>query len=40
MQKYKMVIGGNYIGPASGKWFDRYNPYTGALRSRNAEPER
>ena len=30
MQKYQMYIGGKYADPASGKWFDSYNPYTGA----------
>ena len=29
MQKYQMYIGGNYVAPASGRWFDSYNPYTG-----------
>jgi len=24
-----MYIGGNYVDPVSGKWFDSYNPYTG-----------
>ena len=29
MQKYQMYIDGKYVDPASGKWFDSYNPYTG-----------
>jgi len=26
MQKYQPYIGGKCAGPASGKWFDCYNP--------------
>ncbi|MBI5910548.1 MAG: aldehyde dehydrogenase family protein [Betaproteobacteria bacterium] len=29
MQKYQTYIDGKYVDPASGKWFDSYNPYTG-----------
>ena len=29
MQKYQMYIDGKCVDPASGKWFDSYNPYTG-----------
>ncbi len=29
MQKYQMYIGGKCTDPASAKWFDSYNPYTG-----------
>ncbi len=29
MRKYQMYIDGKYVDPASGKWFDSYNPYTG-----------
>ena len=30
MQKYQMYIDGKYADSASGKWFDSFNPYTGA----------
>ena len=29
MQKYRMLIGGEWVEPASGEWFESYNPYTG-----------
>jgi aldehyde dehydrogenase (NAD+) len=29
MQKYQMLIDGRWCGPASGKWFETQNPYTG-----------
>lgn len=29
MQKYQLYIAGRYVDPASGQWFDSYNPYTG-----------
>jgi (Z)-2-((N-methylformamido)methylene)-5-hydroxybutyrolactone dehydrogenase len=29
MQKYQMYIDGKFVAPASAKWFDSYNPYTG-----------
>ena len=29
MQRYQLFIAGKRVDPASGKWFDTYNPYTG-----------
>ncbi|TSA13833.1 MAG: aldehyde dehydrogenase [Betaproteobacteria bacterium] len=29
MQKYEMYIDGKFVAPASGRWFDSFNPYTG-----------
>jgi aldehyde dehydrogenase (NAD+) len=29
LQKYRMYIGGEWLDPASGEWFESYNPYTG-----------
>ncbi|MDJ0951460.1 MAG: aldehyde dehydrogenase [Alphaproteobacteria bacterium] len=29
LEKYQMHIGGQAIDPASGEWFESYNPYTG-----------
>jgi aldehyde dehydrogenase (NAD+) len=29
LQKYRMYIGGEWVDPASGEWFESYNPYTG-----------
>ncbi len=30
MQKYRMLIGGEWVDPAAGQWFESYNPYTGS----------
>jgi len=37
MQKYQLYIGGEYAPPASGKWFDSYNPYTGEVWAQIAQ---
>ena len=29
MLKYQMLIGGERVNPASGEWFESFNPYTG-----------
>src|SRR5438552_1919027 len=29
MQQYQLYLEGKSVDPASGKWFDSYNPYTG-----------
>lgn len=29
MQKYQMYIGGEWVAPASGEWFESFNPFTG-----------
>jgi acyl-CoA reductase-like NAD-dependent aldehyde dehydrogenase len=29
LQKYRMYIAGEWVDPASGEWFESYNPYTG-----------
>lgn len=29
LQKYRMFIGGEWVAPASGEWFESHNPYTG-----------
>jgi len=29
MQRYRMYIGGQHVDPASGTWFETFNPYTG-----------
>ncbi len=29
LKKYQMYIGGEWVDPASGEWFESYNPYTG-----------
>ena len=29
MQKYQMYIGGEWVAPSSGEWFESYNPFTG-----------
>jgi aldehyde dehydrogenase (NAD+) len=29
MQKYHMYIGGEWVAPSSGEWFESYNPFTG-----------
>jgi acyl-CoA reductase-like NAD-dependent aldehyde dehydrogenase len=36
MQTYKHYIGGAWVEPASGKWFDSLNPYTGEVWARMA----
>jgi hypothetical protein len=28
-QKYHMYIGGEWVAPSSGEWFERYKPFTG-----------
>ena len=30
MKKHQMLIGGKWVDPASGKWFESMNPFTGA----------
>ncbi len=30
MQKYRMLVAGEWVDPASGEWFESYNPYTGS----------
>lgn len=37
MQHYKLYIDGVFQDPASAKWFDSYNPYTGEVWCRIAE---
>ncbi|MFQ5954970.1 MAG: aldehyde dehydrogenase [Kiloniellales bacterium] len=42
MQKYQLYIGGEWVDPASGEWFESYNPYTGkpwALIPRGGEAD-
>ena len=42
MQKFRMYIGGEWVEPASGDWFESYNPYTGkpwALVPRGGEAD-
>jgi acyl-CoA reductase-like NAD-dependent aldehyde dehydrogenase len=29
LKKYQQYIGGEWVDPASGEWFESYNPYTG-----------
>ena len=29
LPKYRMFIGGEWVDPASGEWFETENPYTG-----------
>ena len=29
MKKYQMYIGGEWVAPASGEWFESFNPFTG-----------
>ena len=29
MQKYHMYIGGEWVAPSSGEWFESFNPFTG-----------
>jgi acyl-CoA reductase-like NAD-dependent aldehyde dehydrogenase len=29
LQKYRMYVAGEWVDPASGEWFESYNPYTG-----------
>jgi aldehyde dehydrogenase (NAD+) len=29
MQKYHMYVGGEWVAPSSGEWFESYNPFTG-----------
>ena len=29
MQKYQMYIGGEWVAPSSGAWFESFNPFTG-----------
>ena len=31
MQKYQMYIDGKYVDSSSRKWFDSFNPDTGAV---------
>ena len=30
MQKHRMLIGGQWVEPATGQWFESFDPYTGA----------
>ena len=29
LAKYQMYIGGEWVDPVGGEWFDSFNPYTG-----------
>ena len=29
MKKYQMYVGGEWINPSSGEWFESFNPFTG-----------
>src|SRR3546814_18452398 len=29
LQKYQMDVGGECVDPATGEWFESFNPYTG-----------
>src|SRR3546814_1870728 len=29
LQKYQMYVGGEWVDPATGEWFESFNPYTG-----------
>ena len=29
LKKYQQYIGGEWVDPASGEWFESHNPYTG-----------
>src|SRR3546814_15023684 len=29
LQKYQMYVGGEWIDPATGEWFESFNPFTG-----------
>ena len=31
MKKYQHYIGGEWVDPANGQWFDTENPYTGQV---------
>ncbi len=31
IQRFQMYIGGEWCDPASGEWFESYNPYTGQV---------
>ncbi len=31
IQRFPMYIGGEFCDPASGEWFESYNPYTGQV---------
>ena len=37
MEKYRLYIDGKFVDPATGKWFDSYNPYTGKVWAQIAE---
>ena len=37
MHQYQHYIGGAWIDPASGHWFDTINPYTGTAWARIPE---
>ncbi|MBE0627545.1 MAG: aldehyde dehydrogenase [Burkholderiales bacterium] len=37
MKKYQLYIDGDYAAPASGKWIDSYNPYTGEVWAQIAQ---
>ncbi|MGH8693055.1 MAG: aldehyde dehydrogenase family protein, partial [Burkholderiales bacterium] len=37
MHKYSQYIDGKFVVPASGKWFDSFNPYTGEPWSKVAQ---
>ena len=42
LQKYRMYIGGQWVEPASGEWFESYNPFTGkpwALIPKGSAPD-
>jgi aldehyde dehydrogenase (NAD+) len=45
IQRFQMYIGGAFCDPASGEWFESYNPYTGQVwaeipRGTSADAER
>ena len=37
MQRCQLYIEGKYVDPASGKWFDSFNPYTGEPWAQTAQ---
>jgi (Z)-2-((N-methylformamido)methylene)-5-hydroxybutyrolactone dehydrogenase len=42
LQKFKMFIGGEWVEPSSGQWFESYDPYAGkpwALLPRGSAPD-
>ena len=37
MERYQHYIGGQWVDPASGDWFDSVNPYTGDVWAKIAK---